>query len=156
ACHGAERQGDGDRTPSLVDVSERLTAGEVRQIVRTGRGFMPAFADLSEPAVAAVVSFLFGRDEPVAPASGAAPAEPPAVPYRNAGYPRFLDPDGYPAIKPPWGTLNAIDLDTGEYVWKVPLGEFPELTAQGIPPTGTENYGGPVVTAGGLVFIGAS
>ena len=78
------------------------------------------------------------------------------VPYSHTGYNRFLDPDGYPAVKPPWGTLNAIDLNTGEIAWTVPLGELPELTAQGIPPTGTENYGGPVVTAGGLLFIGAT
>jgi quinoprotein glucose dehydrogenase len=72
------------------------------------------------------------------------------------GYNRWLDTNGYPAVKPPWGTLNAIDLNTGEYRWKVPLGEVPALTSQGIPPTGLENYGGPVVTAGGLVFIAAA
>jgi quinoprotein glucose dehydrogenase len=77
-------------------------------------------------------------------------------PYSHTGYNRFLDPDGYPAVRPPWGTLNAVDLNTGEYLWKVPLGEFPELTARGIPVTGTENYGGPVVTAGGLLFIAAT
>ncbi|MFD1144107.1 PQQ-binding-like beta-propeller repeat protein [Larkinella insperata] len=74
-------------------------------------------------------------------------------PYINNGYTRFFDPNGYPAVKPPWGTLNAIDLNTGEYLWRVPLGEFPELTKKGIPVTGTENYGGPIVTAGGLLFI---
>jgi quinoprotein glucose dehydrogenase len=78
------------------------------------------------------------------------------VPYTMTGYNRWLDTNGYPAVKPPWGTLNAIDLNTGEYKWRVPLGEFPELTARGVAPTGTENYGGPVVTAGGLVFIAAS
>lgn len=72
------------------------------------------------------------------------------IPYTMTGYHRWLDTNGYPAIKPPWGTLNAIDLNTGEYRWRVTLGEWPELTAKGIPPTGTENYGGPVVTAGGL------
>src|SRR5439155_25393500 len=77
-------------------------------------------------------------------------------PYRPIGYSRFLDKDGYPAIKPPWGLLNAIDLNEGEILWKVPLGEFPELTARGIPITGTENFGGTIVTAGGLVFIGGS
>src|SRR5206468_3134306 len=71
-------------------------------------------------------------------------------------YERFLDPDGYPALKPPWGTLNAIDLNSGKYVWKIPLGEYRALAAQGMPGTGCENYGGPVVTAGGLLFIGAT
>ena len=67
-----------------------------------------------------------------------------------------MDPDGYPATAPPWGTLSAINLNTGEYAWQVPLGEYPELVAKGIKDTGSENYGGPVVTAGGLVFIGAT
>src|SRR4029079_3030896 len=87
---------------------------------------------------------------------------PPAAPtpidmkYRFTGYHKFLDPDGYPAIAPPWGTLSAINLNTGEYAWKIPLGEYPELAANGIQDTGSENYGGPIVTAGGLVFIGAT
>jgi len=72
------------------------------------------------------------------------------------GYRKFLDPDGYPAITPPWGTLNAIDLNTGKYLWKIPLGYYPALAAKGMADTGTENYGGPVVTAGGLLFIGAT
>ena len=76
--------------------------------------------------------------------------------YTVDGYNKFLDPDGYPAIEPPWGTLNAINLDTGEIAWKIPFGEFPELVAKGMRNTGSENYGGPVVTAGGLLFIGAT
>src|SRR6185295_9287526 len=76
--------------------------------------------------------------------------------FRPTGYARFLDKDGYPAIKPPWGLLNAIDLNRGEILWRVPLGEYPELTAQGIPQTGTENFGGTIVTGGGLVFIGGT
>ena len=76
--------------------------------------------------------------------------------YRFTGYNKFLDPEGYPAIAPPWGTLNAINLNTGEYAWKIPLGEYPELAAQGLKNTGSENYGGPIVTAGGLLFIGAT
>jgi quinoprotein glucose dehydrogenase len=78
------------------------------------------------------------------------------VQYRFTGYRKFLDPDGYPAITPPWGTLNAIDLNTGKYLWKIPLGEYPELAASGVKDTGSENYGGPIVTAGGVVFIGAT
>jgi quinoprotein glucose dehydrogenase len=89
--------------------------------------------------------------------AGAAPAPPdPASSYAFGGFRRWLDKEGYPAINPPWGTLNAVDLNTGDIKWKVVLGEYPALTARGIPPTGTENYGGPVVTAGGLIFIGAS
>jgi quinoprotein glucose dehydrogenase len=76
--------------------------------------------------------------------------------YMNVGWQKFQDPDGYPAVKPPWGTLTAIDLARGEIVWQVPLGEIPELAAQGLRGTGAENYGGPVVTAGGLVFIAAA
>jgi quinoprotein glucose dehydrogenase len=74
-------------------------------------------------------------------------------PFRSAGYEQFLDCEGYPAIKPPWGLLNAIDLNTGEFAWRIPLGEHVELTARGIPRTGTETFGGAIVTAGGLVFI---
>ncbi len=82
--------------------------------------------------------------------------EPAQMKYHFTGYKRFYDPDGYPAVAPPWGTLSAINLNTGEYVWKIPLGEYPDLVASGMKNTGTENYGGPLVTAGGLVFIGAT
>jgi quinoprotein glucose dehydrogenase len=76
--------------------------------------------------------------------------------YHVPEYKRFVDPDGYPASAPPWGLLAAVDLRTGEYRWRVPLGEYPELSRAGVPTTGTENYGGPMATAGGLVFIGAT
>jgi quinoprotein glucose dehydrogenase len=76
--------------------------------------------------------------------------------YQFTGYRKFLDQDGYPAISPPWGTLNAVDLNTGKYLWKIPLGEYPELAAKGMKDTGSENYGGPIVTAGGVLFIGAT
>jgi quinoprotein glucose dehydrogenase len=74
-------------------------------------------------------------------------------PYVSKVWDKLTDSDGYPGIKPPWGTLNAIDLATGDYRWRVPLGEFPELTKKGIPITGMESYGAPLVTAGGLIFI---
>ena len=73
--------------------------------------------------------------------------------YKISGYIKFLDKDGYPAVKPPWGTLNAIDLNTGEYLWKKTFGEVPELEAKGITGTGSDSYGGPVITASGLLFI---
>ena len=84
-----------------------------------------------------------------------APAPVP-MPFRFTGYKKFLDPDGYPAVAPPWGTLNAINLNTGEYAWKIPLGVYPELAGKGMNQTGSENYGGPIVTAGGLLFIAAT
>lgn len=83
-------------------------------------------------------------------------ARTPEIPFRMTGYNRFIDENGYPGIKPPWGTLNAVDLNTGKLLWKRTLGELKELTEKGIPPTGTENYGGPVSTKGGLVFIAAT
>ena len=164
-CHGADRRGNAAANiPSLVDIKQRLTRAQVLEIVTKGRAVMPAWGFLSEPQRDAVVAYLLGETEKSAPAeqggwqtyvpdtrTGAAPP-----PYTHTGYNRWLDPDGYPAVKPPWGTLNAINLNTGEYLWRVPLGEYPELTARGMPPTGTENYGGPLVTAGGLVFIGAT
>jgi glucose dehydrogenase len=72
------------------------------------------------------------------------------------GYRRWNDPEGYPAVAGPWGTLNAIDMNTGAYLWKIPFGAYPELVAQGMKDMGSESYGAPVVTASGLLFIGAS
>jgi quinoprotein glucose dehydrogenase len=76
--------------------------------------------------------------------------------YTMTGYRRFVDPDGYPATATPWGSLNALDLKTGKYLWQIPLGQYPELVTKGFPDTGSENYGGPIVTAGGLIFIAAT
>lgn len=81
---------------------------------------------------------------------------PFTVPYTITGYNKFLSREGYPAIAPPWGTLNAVDLNTGEYVWKKILGNDPEFSNGSKTPTGTENYGASVVTAGGLLFIAAA
>lgn len=160
-CHGTDRSGDeAGQYPSLLMVQEKFQQAEVMQLLQTGRGFMPSFQQLSEDERSAIVNFLFGvheeMKEPVGGDEDGGAHPIPVLPYVFGGYERFLDPDGYPAVKPPWGTLNAIDLNRGEIAWTVPLGELPELTAKGIPPTGTENYGGPVVTAGGLVFIGAT
>src|SRR5213083_715913 len=154
ACHGPDRRGNG-RAPSLVALSTRLSLRDVRQILDHGRGFMPSLAALSVVQKAAVIAYL---GYAIAPADTAGWISQPATtaPYEFAGYERWRDTSGYPAIKPPWGTLSAIDLNSGEYRWRIPLGEFAALTARGVPVTGTEQYGGPIVTGGGLVFIAAT
>jgi quinoprotein glucose dehydrogenase len=154
SCHGADRRGR-DRAPSLIGLSGRLSVRDIRQILDRGRGFMPSFAGLPIAQKAAVMGYL---GYTIAPADTAGWISQPTrtSPYEFAGYERWRDTSGYPAIKPPWGTLSAIDLNTGEYRWRIPLGEFAALTARGIPVTGTEQYGGPIVTRGGLVFIAAT
>lgn len=156
ACHGANRTGDVQQNyPSLIGLNEWFGRDDVAAIIRNGRGIMPAFPQLGQEEIDALVAFLM-EEEAAAPVALADEEGEPQLPYAHTGWNRFLDPDGYPAVEPPWGTLNALDLNTGEYDWQVPLGEFEALTEQGMPPTGTENYGGPVVTAGGLLFIAAT
>jgi quinoprotein glucose dehydrogenase len=125
----------------------------VSHLISGGKGMMPAFKRLNETELKLLVAFLFGDkvDVPEAKKEPGTPARKKN--YRISGYIKFLDIDGYPAVQPPWGTLNAIDLNTGEYLWKKTYGEYPELAAKGIPQTGSESYGGPVVTASGILFI---
>lgn len=157
SCHGGDLAGDErGQYPSLTDLDERFSEQELRSVIENGQGIMPPFGHLAPGETDVLVSYL---TDPEARRQDEIPIEmsdSQLVPYSHTGYNRFLDPEGYPAVKPPWGTLNAIDLNSGDYLWKIPLGEFPELTERGIPQTGTENYGGPVVTAGGVLFIGAT
>ena len=157
-CHGAERKGDAMKVyPSIAEVSKKLSRPQVEDVIQHGKGVMPSFGALRAAERKTLVAFLFGDAERPLEKPDTA-EEPPdeTVLYSHTGYNRFLDPDGFPAVKPPWGTLNAIDLNKGTIAWTVTLGELPQLTQRGIPPTGTENYGGPVATAGGLLFIGAT
>ena len=160
-CHGIDRQGSPPEFPALTNVSETVSSDEMRSIIRSGVGRMPGFPALASEAVTGLTDLLLNPESASSGEDGkeAVPslsAEGSSVAYRFTGYDRFLDPDGYPAVAPPWGTLNAIDLNTGKYLWKIPFGEYPELTAKGMEVTGTENYGGPVLTASGLLFIGAT
>jgi quinoprotein glucose dehydrogenase len=139
--------------PSLIGVGARLTAARIGATIKNGKGRMPGFPNLSDDEASALIGYLTSGENKEMASSGETLL---AMKYRFTGYRKFLDAEGYPAIAPPWGTLNAINLNTGEYVWKIPLGEYPELAAAGMKNTGTENYGGPVVTAGGLIFIGAT
>ncbi len=169
-CHRDDRLGSPGSVPSLVGIGDRKTFAEILAQVQQGVGRMPGFPALSQTEANAIVQFvMLGQDPPSGRRGGAAgPAGgargrggPPPNPLINnnfqfTGYRKFLDPDGYPAVATPWGTLTAINLSTGEHAWQVPLGEYPALVAQGLKNTGSENYGGPIVTAGGLVFIAAT
>ena len=157
-CHGIEREGMGKDFPSLQNVGEKLSYPVIAAIIRNGKGRMQGLPQLGFENILLLLDYLNVTDVNT---TGESLNESPAeikldVPYLHSGYKRLLDPDGYPGIKPPWGTLTAIDLNLGAIVWQVPLGEYPELVKQGIRHTGTENYGGPIVTKGGLVFIAST
>jgi quinoprotein glucose dehydrogenase len=160
-CHGLARRGDGSGVPSLAGLYDRIGPLDAWRVVRDGRGRMPGIGTmLPLVALPPLLWYLHSPDaaDAAAPAARADESERKLgffLRYMNVGWQKFLDPEGYPAVKPPWGTLTAIDLAKGELAWQVPLGEVPELAAQGLIGTGAENYGGPVVTAGGLVFIAA-
>ncbi len=165
-CHGVEKKGQGSVIPSLVNVEKRRSDNDLNTMIKIGNGRMPAFPYLSDDNRKAIIGYLKNKelitkkvvDEKSKEVNAAAQlADFPYVPdYSMNIWQRFTDMNGYNAVKPPWGTLNAIDLNTGEYLWTIPLGEFPELTKKGIPITGTETYGGPVVTGSGLIFIAST
>ena len=145
-CHHPTRTGGG-MVPSLIGVGHRLSDADIVALLRTGRNAMPPAAYLTPGQRRDLLDYLMSRHQPKAPPGS------PSAPVRYVGGGTFLnDQHGYPAIKPPWGLLNCIDLNTGKILWRVTLGEYPELVKQGIRHTGTENFGGPTVTAGGLVF----
>lgn len=157
SCHGPERKGGGNY-PSLLSVNKKYSDATFHQLLSAGRGMMPAFNRLTEQEQHAIAAFILEQKDQHAKPFVASSSEDDRylhLPYTNTGYHKFLTREGYPAVKPPWGTLTAIDLNTGAVVWKDTLGDYPEFKAKGIH-TGTENYGGPVVTAGGLLFIAAT
>jgi quinoprotein glucose dehydrogenase len=152
-CHRDDMRGSPPLFPSLVGIRDRITQEQIKERIQKGQGRMPAFPNLTPEQVTALVQFVSeGENKEL---SSGQPV-PPLMRYRFSGYTRFIESQRYPAIAPPWGTLNAINLNNAEYEWKSPLGEYPELADQGMKNTGSENYGGPIVTAGGLLFIGAT
>lgn len=157
ACHGLDRKGSPPDFPSLDGILTRKLESDVVRTILGGQGRMPAFAQFSQPQLIEITKYLQDpstSDSREFQGGGAVATRKPG--YVFTGYQRFVDPDGYPAVAPPWGTLNAIDLNTGRYLWRIPLGEYPELAAKGLGATGTENYGGPMLTATGVLFIGAT
>lgn len=158
SCHGQDRKGTGN-FPSLIGVGKKYKDEQIVDLLQNGRRMMPSFKQLTGQEKQAIISYITGNKSTAGntfvPANKA--IDPYLnIPYQMTGYDKFLSQEGYPAIAPPWGTLNAINLNTGKMVWRIPLGNDPAFAQQGRPATGTENYGGPVVTAGGLVFIAAT
>jgi quinoprotein glucose dehydrogenase len=162
ACHGMDRKGNGEMFPSLEGTGKRFTMEYLQNILKNGRGRMPSFSSVSQKDRDAIIRYISGQKESseiydehsdTGVVSAKGKDFPYVAPYINGGGGKVTDANGYPGIKPPWGTLNAIDLNTGDYLWRVPLGEYKELTERGVPKTGTPNTGGPIVTVGGLVFI---
>ena len=154
-CHGENKKGLGNN-PSVENISSRFDEKTLTTLLNNGRRMMPSFKRLLASEKQAIAIYLLDLPDKNGIYSDSGKRKETAydrVSYKMAGYNKFLTPEGRPAISPPWGSLNAINLKTGKLLWKTPLGEYPELKKLGVPPTGTENYGGPVVTAGGLVFI---
>ena len=154
SCHGKDWQGAPPQFPALVGLESKYSATDLHAIIRNGIGRMPGFAALGDEGIKAMARLLLtGEDAKISVGQGGSAID---LKYTIEGYTRFFDKDGYPAITPPWGTLNAVDLNKGKIAWQIPLGEHPELAAKGLKDTGSWNYGGPIITAGGLVFIGAT
>lgn len=152
ACHGTELKGNtGSGFPSLLKLDEKYDRSQIAKIITSGKGMMPAFKSLSEEEVNKIITFLYNGK--ATPASGKQEVgndtNRDGFIWKISGYTKFLDADGNPAIKPPWGKLSAIDMNTGEYLWTKTYGESSKQTEN----NGSENYGGPVVTAGGLLLI---
>ena len=159
-CHGEDQKGK-EAAPPLVNIGDRLKSDEVKKILGRRSALMPSFNSLPEINKDAIISFLFGSKEKKLytgdkQESKSITKSDTTRRYSLKGYTQLKDQNGYPGVKPPWGTLNAVNLNSGEIVWKIPLGGFPELAKKGLPNTGTQLFGGCIVTAGGLVFIGAS
>jgi quinoprotein glucose dehydrogenase len=154
-CHQKDRGGMvASGFPSLINIGDKLSKEEVLNQIKLGKGMMIGFPQLTSIEKEGLISFLMDEDDKKEVGSNLPASED--IPYKHKGYNKFLTSDGLPAISPPWGTLHAIDLNSGEFIWSVPFGETPELKEQGYPTTGTENYGGAVVTENGLLFIGAT
>jgi len=155
-CHGKSLEGNAQSGyPSLVNIDERLELKEILNIIDKGKGMMPGFNHLEDLEINSIMNYLNGiKSDTIG--SSELYAGSLSVPYKHKGYKKFLDANGLPAISPPWGTLNAIDLNTGEFVWKNTFGEIDSLVALGHPITGSENYGGPIITENGLLIIAAT
>lgn len=170
-CHGVDRRGGETNpalaaNPSLVGIEKRsnLNPGvkydeaAFKSLITTGRNNMPPFGHLAEEQKTAIATYVLNiTSKQNVRFSISDMEEMPAhfrSPYRQDGG-KFLTREGYPAVKTPWGHLSAINLNTGEVLWKQAIGDYPELKAKGIH-AGSENFGSSAVTAGGVIFIAAT
>ena len=159
SCHGPELKGSGTEYPSLQNLNKKYNVVQLSQIIEQGQNRMPSFKHVPESERKSLIAFLTHteyRSKQQNAVVRTVATKKSQIPFIMKGYDRFVDKDGYPGIKPPWGTLNAVDLNSGKLLWKVPLGEYAELIKSGLGITGSRNFGGPVVTKGGLVFIAAT
>jgi quinoprotein glucose dehydrogenase len=152
-CHGADLRGDGVSVPGIHQLSTTLMPWEAYRIVSKGRGRMPAFASIPWYARIGILWHVYTSEQNGSDDELNVMQNPDDTTYLNAGFQKLLDPEGLPASQPPWGTLTAIDLSSAEVLWRIPLGDYPEILANGQSGFGAENYGGPIVTDGGLLFI---
>ncbi|NND69695.1 MAG: pyrroloquinoline quinone-dependent dehydrogenase [Halioglobus sp.] len=152
-CHGPDRTGSGDIFPSLRNIGDKYWPWEVFDIVRNGKGRMPAFTAEPWYLLMPTIFYLYTTDDEDI-ASVVTDATPTG--YMHDGFRVLLDEFKLPGSRPPWGSLTALDLNNNTIAWRIPFGDYPQAKAKGLSGLGAENYGGPVVTAGGLLFIGAT
>lgn len=155
SCHKTDLSGTPPEFPALRNLSGKFNDSEISSIIRNGAGRMPGFSRLGNEAIQAITRYMMTGEDAATSVQTTSPS-PLDLKYTHDGYNKFLDPDGYPAISPPWGTLSAIDLNQGKIAWQIPFGEHPALAEKGMRDTGSENYGGGIVTASGLFFIGTT
>lgn len=155
-CHGLDRKGNPPSVPSLLEMKEKYTSASLEKLLKEGRGAMPEFSHISTEERGVLIDFLLGKADEGEKKEIETQDSKLYPRYYMKGYKRLLTKEGLHGSNPPWGLLTAIDMNTGKKKWQVTLGEIDSLSREGFAPTGTENYGGPVATAGGVLFIAAT
>jgi quinoprotein glucose dehydrogenase len=155
-CHGLDRKGNPPAVPSLIALKETYTSESLNLLLQKGRGAMPSFSHISAEERGILVDYLFGKADAENKKELETESSKLSPRYYMKGYKQLITKEGIYGSNPPWGLLTAIDMNTGLKKWQIPLGSIDSLKAMGIENTGIENYGGPVVTAGGLLFIAAT
>ncbi|MFT7035534.1 MAG: quinoprotein glucose dehydrogenase [Cyclobacteriaceae bacterium] len=154
-CHGSDLKGSEmfGKVPELTNVANTLSRAQIIDRIKNGKGVMPPFKMLSDKEINSVVDFLSGTETDTTKVKA---KESWPYPYYFNGYKKHYAEDGLPIIKPPWGQLTAVDLNSAKIKWQIPFGNIDSLNIPGFPITGTENYGGPVATSSGVLFIAAT